>query len=226
MIRQRLQNMQVNLDLPTENAMLTYLFKRVSALPAGKRSAAIDRALAATGKTGDDAVNALVHRLMTTTLADAATRMAAFGEDEATLAARKDPMLNLAMEIAVETRTSDEADRAIEGQMLLVGPRYMEALQAFRQHELYPDANSTLRFTYATVKGFAPRDAVVYKAFTTLAGVLEKCTDEEPFNCPAGLILAAKIAPSSGTPIPGSATYRPTSCRPTTSPAATRVRRS
>jgi len=38
----------------------------------------------------------------------------------------------------------------------------------------YPDANSTLRVSYGHVKGFEPRDAVVYKHFTTLDGVIDK----------------------------------------------------
>jgi len=43
----------------------------------------------------------------------------------------------------------------------------------------YPDANSTMRLTYGTVKGYSPKDAVVYKHYTTLDGVMEK---EDPDN--------------------------------------------
>lgn len=43
----------------------------------------------------------------------------------------------------------------------------------------YPDANSTLRFTYGTVGDYKPRDGVRYSYFTTLAGVMEK---EDPDN--------------------------------------------
>ena len=43
----------------------------------------------------------------------------------------------------------------------------------------YPDANSTCRLTYGTVKGYEPKDGVVYKYYTTLKGVIEK---EEPGN--------------------------------------------
>ena len=38
----------------------------------------------------------------------------------------------------------------------------------------YPDANFTMRFTYGTVKGYSPKDAVVYRYYTTLDGVMEK----------------------------------------------------
>ena len=43
----------------------------------------------------------------------------------------------------------------------------------------YPDANMTCRLSYGTVKGYEPRDGVVYKYYTTLKGVMEK---EEPGN--------------------------------------------
>ena len=43
----------------------------------------------------------------------------------------------------------------------------------------YPDANFTMRLTYGTVKGYSPKDAVIYRHYTTLDGVMEK---EDPDN--------------------------------------------
>lgn len=43
----------------------------------------------------------------------------------------------------------------------------------------YPNANSTMRLTYGKVKGYEPRDGVIYKYYTTLSGVMEK---ENPNN--------------------------------------------
>ena len=43
----------------------------------------------------------------------------------------------------------------------------------------YPDANFTMRLTYGTIKGYSPKDAVTYKYYTTLDGVMEK---EDPDN--------------------------------------------
>jgi hypothetical protein len=43
----------------------------------------------------------------------------------------------------------------------------------------YPDANSTMRLSYGTVKNYSPRDAVLYDYYTTLDGVIEK---EDPDN--------------------------------------------
>ena len=39
---------------------------------------------------------------------------------------------------------------------------------------MYPDANSTIRLTYGTVKNYKPRDGVLYEHYTTLKGYIEK----------------------------------------------------
>jgi len=44
---------------------------------------------------------------------------------------------------------------------------------------LYPDANSTMRLTYGKVLPYSPKDALVYKYYTTAQGLLEK---EDPTN--------------------------------------------
>lgn len=44
---------------------------------------------------------------------------------------------------------------------------------------MYPDANSTIRFTYGQVLDYYPKDAVHYRYYTTLKGVMEK---EDPNN--------------------------------------------
>jgi hypothetical protein len=44
---------------------------------------------------------------------------------------------------------------------------------------VYPDANSTLRFTYGKVRSYEPVDGVIYDYYTTLEGVMKK---EDPDN--------------------------------------------
>jgi hypothetical protein len=56
------------------------------------------------------------------------------------------------------------------GQRLYVaGTMEMDSSKAY-----YPDANFTMRLTYGTVGDYDPRDAVHYKWFSTLKGVMEK----------------------------------------------------
>jgi hypothetical protein len=42
------------------------------------------------------------------------------------------------------------------------------------EKSFYPDANSTMRFTYGSVSGYWPADAVYYHYVTTIEGVMEK----------------------------------------------------
>ena len=57
---------------------------------------------------------------------------------------------------------------------------YMRAQMEFEpERRFYPDANSTLRVAYGSVKSFYPRDAVFYEKQTTIEGIMEK---EDPKN--------------------------------------------
>ena len=52
---------------------------------------------------------------------------------------------------------------------------YTEGLLEWKNGEpSYPDANFTMRFTYGSVGGYSPKDAVTYRYYTTLKGVMEK----------------------------------------------------
>lgn len=71
-----------------------------------------------------------------------------------------------------------------------LGRMYVKGLMEMNKGkvEYYPDANSTMRFTYGKVAAYAPRDAVKYDYVTTATGILEKYRegDEEfglPENC-------------------------------------------
>lgn len=52
-------------------------------------------------------------------------------------------------------------------------------LKMEKDWKYYPDANFTMRLTYGSVKSYEPQDAVIYKYYTTLDGVMEK---EDPNN--------------------------------------------
>jgi hypothetical protein len=70
-------------------------------------------------------------------------------------------------------------------------PGYFELLRAVSGGNLYPDANSTLRVTFGTIQGYKPKDAKWYTPQTTLHGVVEKESGQEPFANPKSLLAAA-----------------------------------
>ena len=65
---------------------------------------------------------------------------------------------------------------------------YQQGMAEMKGIRPYPDANSTLRFTYGYIRGYSPREAVNYSPFTTLKGIIEKDTGIAPFDAPQKLI--------------------------------------
>ncbi len=54
---------------------------------------------------------------------------------------------------------------------------------------LYPDANSTMRLSYGSIQDYDPKDAVTYKYFTTLQGVVDKYKPNDyEFDLPKRLL--------------------------------------
>jgi hypothetical protein len=139
---------------------------------------------------GDEAVLDTV--MATTQMFDADKRRELFAGGKEAVAASDDPLIVLARGIHDEYQQWLQRRREREGRKLDVGRRWIAAQEAYRGKSFYPDANSTLRVSIAEVKSYEPRDGVHYKAQTTVAGLLQKETGEEPFNNPKALLAAAK----------------------------------
>jgi hypothetical protein len=62
-------------------------------------------------------------------------------------------------------------------------------MEMMPERTLYPDANSTMRLTYGTIQDYDPKDAVTYKYYTTLQGVVDKYKPGDyEFDLPQRLI--------------------------------------
>ena len=92
------------------------------------------------------------------------------------------------MKLDKESKVLEDRDKTMGGALQRLSPRFMEAYRLWKGGNLYPDANGTMRLTYGSVKGYVPRDGVVYTYATTLTGVVQKNTGEDPFNCPKELL--------------------------------------
>ena len=68
----------------------------------------------------------------------------------------------------------DQLGELSEARLQTMGlePLYFEMLRAVESGPIYPDANGTLRLSYATVMGYAPRDGVWAKPQTALGALL------------------------------------------------------
>jgi Peptidase S46 len=127
-----------------------------------------------------------------TPLLDADARDAMLGDSSDALTARGDPLLDFGIAWSADLRALRERERGWNARSALHRPVWRRAVAAQAGTPIAPDANGTLRVSFAHVQGYAPRDGVRYTPFTTLTGVLDKHTGTEPFEVPAAVRTAAR----------------------------------
>lgn len=88
----------------------------------------------------------------------------------------KDPVMKIVLSLKQMENTMIKPDlNKLNAKVLKLQRYYMKAQMEMQPNRrFYPDANSTIRVHYGQVKAFVPMDAVKYKHFTTLEGILEK----------------------------------------------------
>ena len=144
------------------------------------------------------AIRAKVDDLLARTrVTDLDERKKMFDQSEEQLRGRRDPLLDLAFALDAELRALKERDDRFQGAISRLRPRWQRAVIAHAGKPVAPDANGTLRVTFAHVQGYSPRDGVWMRPQTTVSGVAAKDTGEEPFNAPRELLAAAPQAPRS-----------------------------
>jgi len=188
-IRERLVRLQRQFDPAVEREAFEFLLRRYASIPADQHVAMLDRWFSIQGNAIDEsAFEARLDAMYEGTgLADEETRLSWLDKTTAEIEASDDPFLQFAVASYDTTLELEAEEKELEGRLAAVRPSYMEALIAYLDSQgkpVYPDANSTLRVTYGSVKGYSPREALEYTPFTTLYGVAEKHSGVEPFNVP------------------------------------------
>jgi hypothetical protein len=51
-----------------------------------------------------------------------------------------------------------------------------ELINRYEDYSFYPDANSSMRFSFGQMESFSPRDGILYKSYTRFSGLIEKCS--------------------------------------------------
>ena len=186
MLKARLERDQKSFFRAADEALLKSWLRHALSLPEDARILSVE----ARFRSGslDEAVAALYSGTRVTSLEE---RMKMFGESLDQLRARRDPMIDFTLALEPELRAFDRAQREHEGAVSRLRPAWRRAVMAHAGKPVAPDANGTLRVSFAHVKGYVPREAVEYLPQTTLAGMLEKHTGEDPFDLPKALLDAA-----------------------------------
>jgi hypothetical protein len=201
--KRRLESMDGYFAEELDRATFTLALQRTSALPEGDRPDALLDAIIGhktEGKLDDATIDKALDRLYSKTkLLDPKARLAL--ADKATqkkLERSRDPFIALAKTMKDLGETAEERGKAYQGAMAALRPKYIAALREFSNGPIAPDANSTLRITFGTVRGYKPTpDAAMYRPFTTVTEMVAKNTGADPFDAPSRIIEAAKTAKTS-----------------------------
>ena len=109
------------------------------------------------------------------------------------LEAVKDPFMEAALRIWPVFKAEEQKADARTGELAILVPAYTDAMREVLGGVLAPDANSTLRVTYGTVRSLRPEsNAQADRPFTVASQIVAKETGKEPFNSPSKLLAAVK----------------------------------
>ena len=172
-------------DLATDKAFFKLQLRNMLQHPLERIPAALHELKQ---QNSDQHVEDFVEELFaTTTIADPEKRLQYIELTPDELNDLYDPMINLAAQLENELEILRSQSKEFSQESLELKQVYMEAVLEMNQGKLAPDANSTIRFTYGTVEGYRPKDAIYYRPVTSLKGIIEKETGEYPFRVPEKL---------------------------------------
>ena len=150
------------------------------------------------GTVPDEKVQQWVSALFTgTAMEDLETRRRLLKEATTEeLQQNPDPLIQFALKLSPVLESLKDKDKRLSGAMVLIRPLYFQALEAFYQGKLAPDANGTIRLSFGTVRGFRPTpEQEMYYPFTKIWDVPEKWTKHQgefPFELPGPFLEALR----------------------------------
>ncbi|HEX8772866.1 MAG TPA: S46 family peptidase [Pyrinomonadaceae bacterium] len=172
-----------------ERELLTYLLRKADELPAGQKIEALEKRFGAQRgearrRAEEDFARAVVDSKRFST-AEGLSSLYALTTTQ--LRELREPLVEFASEIGALERRRTLLTQEFNDTVDRLRPLLVAGMSEMRGAPAYPDANRTLRFAYGEVKGYMPREAIIYQPFTTLSGVMEKDTGRGEFNVPEKL---------------------------------------
>ncbi len=176
---------------PIDRIFFKELLLQAAALPDDQRVAAVDGLLG--GGSHEQAIDAFLDRAYKgTAMTDETSLTRALDDPAKAVSELKDPILEFAEQLYPAIEDLREKQRERDGALTRLYALLVDVKQQWQKTDFIPDANRTLRLTYGYIRGYSPADALYSSPMTTVRGVLEKTTGEEPFNTPKKLIDLAK----------------------------------
>ncbi|MFH0778946.1 MAG: S46 family peptidase, partial [Candidatus Eisenbacteria bacterium] len=198
-IERSIRVFQTQLHLESDRGILELLLRELLDLPDGQRMRTLDDVFGGKhvfeGKRGEELDRTIAGFLdalyANTSLYERDERFRLFKTPYGRLRKERDSFLALAARLYPEYRETLDRETSRNGALSVLVPKWIEAATVGSTAPVYADANGTMRVNFGKVQGISVRDAVYHKPFTTLHGVVEKHTGEDPFNCPERLLELA-----------------------------------
>ena len=197
-IEQSLQSIEKTYDRRLDQPVLKLYLQRAMRLPRSKQPNNILSLILKKGRSEravDQSLDALYDR---TELNSAEKRVELFrsGTIES-LKRSSDPFIKLAVALYRYDHKLDTEAKKFLGQMSLLRPDYNRAMLEMNAGNLAPDANSTLRVSFGTVKGYTPlqEGAKPYEPFTYSDEMVAKVDRHKaawPYDGPVNIVEAAR----------------------------------
>lgn len=181
-IEQAYQNREPILD----REMLKFFLKAMSELPDSQKIQYVENLFNRyQGKQRREAEESFVERVVENKDFDTADEVIKlYDKDYDDLQKKYSDVAGFIDYLATERAAYQARSAKYNGEIDRLRQLYLRGMSEMNGSLVYPDANSTLRFTFGNVKGYSPREAVQYTPFSTLKGVLEKDTGVYPFDAP------------------------------------------
>jgi Peptidase S46 len=169
-----------------ERAMLTYMLRKADELPAGQKIEFLEKRFGSLkGEARRRAEEDFAREVVDSRRFGTAESLAGlFDASSSQMREMREPLVELAVELGRTLMPIQARTQKFNAEVTRWRPLLLEGMSEMRAVKPYPDANRTLRFTYGEVKGYVPREAIIYQPFTSLSGILEKDTGSEPFDVP------------------------------------------
>jgi hypothetical protein len=180
-IQVKIETAERSFHLDTDKAYFKLLLKLLE----NRDKSTWPRTLLPVLEKGPEEIDKYVDELYASTkLTNPQKRLELIKSNPGSLLKPEDPFINLAAGLEKEFKVLRDRLHIIDQQREDLKKVYLAAMLEMNRGRIAPEANSSIRFSYGPVKGYRPRDGVIYLAQTTLKGLMEKDAGAYPFEVP------------------------------------------
>ncbi|MBS4029193.1 MAG: S46 family peptidase [Ignavibacteriales bacterium] len=157
----------------TDKIFLKKFLLDALSLPFHLRISAVDEVLQ--GDSSEKAIDAFIQNAFQhSQLHDEKIVQEAFAKYSDDLEKMNDAFISFAKKLYPTYRELKEVRQRRDGELNKLFALLVDVKKEFQKKEFIPDANSTLRLTFGTIKGYSPADALYTSPITTVNGIVQK----------------------------------------------------